>query len=107
MTSLKYFAAVLVYEPQYCAQNKPDMSVTPPVAHREMWPYVASAAARSESHAATAVRRLVSSKGTVGTGVAVGARVIVGEGVGAQPPSTCVTPHDVDSHGVSSNALYM
>ena len=28
-----------------------------------------------------------------------------GAGVGAQPPATCVTPHDVASHGVSSNAL--
>ena len=99
MTSLKYFAAVLVYEPQYCAQNKPDMSVTPPVAHREMWPYVASAAARSESHAATAVLIVVSSATsgvTVGAGVIVGTAV-VGAGVG-QPP--CVTPHDVDAHGV-------
>ena len=36
--------------------------------------------------------------GVVGTGV-VGAGV-VGAGVGAQPPATCWTPHDVDSHGV-------
>ena len=34
----------------------------------------------------------------------VGARVIVGAGDGAQAPSACVTPHDVDSHGVPSNA---
>ena len=31
------------------------MSVTPEVAHVEMWPYVASAAVASETHAATAV----------------------------------------------------
>ena len=31
------------------------MSVTPPVSHVEMWPYVASAAVASESHAATAI----------------------------------------------------
>ena len=30
------------------------MSVTPLVCHVEMWPYVASAAVASESHAATA-----------------------------------------------------
>ena len=40
-------------------QNKCDMSVTAPVSHVEMWPYVASAAALSESHAATAVVMLV------------------------------------------------
>jgi hypothetical protein len=44
--------------------NKYDMSVTPPVCHFEMWPYVASAAVASASHAVTAVRMLVSSKGT-------------------------------------------
>ena len=37
------------------------MSVTPPVAHVEMWPYVTSAAALSESHASTAVLMLLSS----------------------------------------------
>ena len=41
--------------------NKYDMSVTPPVSHVEMWPYVASAAVASESHEATAVRILESS----------------------------------------------
>ena len=69
------------------------MSVTLPVSHVEMWPYVASAAVTFESHAATAVRMLVSSRGTVGAG----------EGV--QAPATCVTPHDVDLHGVPENAL--
>ena len=51
------------------------MSVTPPVSHVEMWPYVASAVAASESHAATAVLIVVSSAisgATVGAGVAVG-----------------------------------
>ena len=36
-------------------QHRYDMSVTPDVCRAEMWPYVASAAARSEIHAATAV----------------------------------------------------
>ena len=36
------------------------MSVTAPVSHVEMWPYVASADALSESHAATAVLMLLS-----------------------------------------------
>ena len=104
MSSLKDAAAVLQELHPEAPQNKYDMSVTPRVPHREMCPYVASAAALSESHAATAVRMLVSSKGTVGAGVAVGAGVIVGAGEGAQPPSTCVTPHDVDSHEVPSKA---
>ena len=41
--------------------NRHPMYVTPPVSHVEMWPYVASAAVAFESHAATAVRMLVSS----------------------------------------------
>ena len=61
--------------------NNSDMSVTPRVPHSEICPYVSSAEARSESHAATAVRMLVSSRGTVGTGVTLGAAV-VGSGVG-------------------------
>ena len=36
------------------------MSVTPDVSHVEMWPYVASAAVASASHAATAVLMLLS-----------------------------------------------
>ena len=36
------------------------------------------------------------------TDVATGG--IVGAGVGAQAPSTCLTPHDVDAHGVPLNA---
>ena len=59
------------------------MSVTPDVSHVEMWPYVASAALASESHAATAVLIVVSSI--------------------TQAP--CTTPHDVDSHGLLVNAL--
>ena len=105
MSSLKDAAAVLQELHPEAPQNKYDMSVTPRVPHREMCPYVASAAARSESHAATAVRMLVSSKGTVGAGVAVGAGVIVGAGDGAQAPSACVTPHDVEEHWVPLNAL--
>ena len=35
--------------------NNPNMSVTPDVSHVEMWPYVASAAFASESHASRAV----------------------------------------------------
>jgi len=54
MSSLKDDAAV---EPQWVelAQYKLPMSVTPPVFHVEMWPYVASAPERSETQAATAV----------------------------------------------------
>ncbi len=37
------------------------MSVTPPVSHVEMWPYVVSAAVGSASHAVTAVRIVLSS----------------------------------------------
>ena len=37
------------------------MSVTPPVSQVEMWPYVASADALSESHAETAVLMVLSS----------------------------------------------
>ena len=44
-------------------RNNSPMFVTPPVFHAEMWPYVTSAAAASASHAATAVRMLVSSMG--------------------------------------------
>tara|TARA_B100000683_G_scaffold136313_1_gene133069 strand:- start:43 stop:312 length:270 start_codon:yes stop_codon:yes gene_type:complete len=59
--------------------NKFAMSVTPPVSHVEMWPYVASAAVASASHAVTAVRMVVSSKGA-----AVGKAVVdVGSAVGA------------------------
>ena len=46
---------------ELCKANNLDMSVTPPVAHVEMWPYVASADALFESHAATAVRMVLSS----------------------------------------------
>ena len=106
MSSLKDAAAVLQELHPEAPQNKYDMSVTPRVPHSEMCPYVASAAALSESHAATAVRMLVSSKATVGAGVAVGAGLIVGAGDGAQAPSACVTPQDVDSHGVPSNGQY-
>ena len=83
------------------------MSVTPPVAHVEMWPYMRMASLRFESQSVTASRIETSSatRGeAVGANVAVGAGV-VGAGVGAQPPATCVTPQDVDSHGVSLNAL--
>ena len=54
MSSLKDAAAELHLLSQSYPQNKYVMSVTPPVAHVEMWPYVASAAVASESHAATA-----------------------------------------------------
>jgi hypothetical protein len=63
MSSLKEAAAV-VHNSQHLSpglpQNNPDMSVTPDVSHVEMWPYVASAAVASESHAATAVLMLLS-----------------------------------------------
>ena len=101
----------------HCDENKFAMSVTPDVSQVEMWPYVALADALSESHAATAVRMVVSSaiRGlTVGANVTVGLRV-VGAGVGAQPPATCVTPHglhwisephDVDAHLGPANAAF-
>ena len=38
MSSLKDSAAVLHLLSQSRAQNKYDMSVTPPVSHAEMWP---------------------------------------------------------------------
>ena len=41
--------------------NKLDKSVTPPVSHVEIWPYVASAAVASIFHAATAVLIVLSS----------------------------------------------
>ena len=70
------------------------MSVTADVSHVEMWPYAASAAAASESHAATAVLILLSVMKflMVGRGV--------GRSVGAQASSTCLTPHDVDSQSL-------
>ena len=68
------------------------MSVTPPVSHVEMWPYVLSAAVGFESHAATAVRMLLLVITSATSGVTVGASVAVGTadvgvGVGAQPPA--------------------
>ena len=45
---------------------------------------------RRASSARASVRRVV--------GAGVGAGEIVGAGVGAQPPATCLTPHDVDAH---------
>jgi len=52
----------MAVDPQWVelAQNKPAMSVTPPVFHVEMWPYVASAPERSEIQAATAVLMVLS-----------------------------------------------
>jgi hypothetical protein len=43
------------------------MSVTPSVSHVEIWPYAASAAALSESHASTAVLMLSLSSGMLPT----------------------------------------
>ena len=59
MSSLKDAAAVLQLLSPDTPQNNHDMSVTPPVAHVEIWPYVASAAVASENHAATAVLMLL------------------------------------------------
>ena len=61
MSSLKDAAAVLQKDHLESAQNKYVMYVTPPVSHVEMWPYVASADALSESHSVTAVLMVVSS----------------------------------------------
>ena len=80
MSSLKDAAAVLQELDPEAPQNKYDMSVTPRVPHREMCPYVASAAAGSANHAATAVLIVLSS---ATRGEAVGAGVNVGLGVGA------------------------
>ena len=73
------------------------MSVTPDVSHVEMWPYVASAAARSSIQARTAVRILSSPNAPSKN---------VGASVTHMPPSErpCTTPHDVDAHGVPENA---
>jgi hypothetical protein len=57
------------------SSNNADVSVTALVSHVEMWPYVASAAVASASHAVTAVRMVVSSATKMGTfdGAIVGA----------------------------------
>jgi hypothetical protein len=64
------------------SRNNSSMSVTAPVSHVEMWPYVASAAALSESHLATAILIFP---------LAMTFPVLV------QSPefSACTTPHDV------------
>ena len=61
MSSLKDAAAVLQAESHDAPQNNRTMFFTPDVSHVEMWPYVASAAALSESHAETAVLMVLSS----------------------------------------------
>jgi len=81
MSSLKDAAAVLQFLQYLHAQNKRDMSVTPPVAHVEMWPYVASAAVGFESHAATAILMLLSAITLLMVGCGVG-RGVGGESVG-------------------------
>ena len=65
------------------------MSVTAPVSHVLMWPYVASPAVAAVHRAVTAVRKLnVPNRNGVGKGVglklAVGPGVVVGTPVGAQ-----------------------
>ena len=76
MSSLKDAAAELQDSSHDAPQNNSDMSVTPPVAHEEMWPYIASVADWSANQAATAVLMLSSVSGaTVGAGVAVGSDV--------------------------------
>ena len=63
MSSLKDAAANLQCEPSHrpdVPKNKLFMSVTPPVSHVEIWPYVAAAAVASRSQAETAVRMLLS-----------------------------------------------
>ena len=62
MSSLKNSAPRFLY-----FENKSDMSVTPPVSHVEMWPYSASAAARSWNHALTATRMVSSSRACAAT----------------------------------------
>ena len=61
------------------------MSVTPEVSHVEMWPYVASAAVASASHASRAVLMLLSvmTLFTVGRGAGTGVGTDVGTADGA------------------------
>ena len=93
MSSLKDAAAELHLLSQSHAENKYDMSVTSDVSHVEMWPYIASAAARSSIQARTAVRMLSSPNAPSKN---------VGASVTHMPPSERprTIPHDVDSHGV-------
>ena len=85
MSSLKDAAAVLQKDP-VLPQNKNCMLVTPEVSHAEMWPYEASAAVGSESHAATAVLMLLSVMTLfvccTGRGVGFGIGSSVGAGAG-------------------------
>ena len=74
------------FHPILRTQNNHDMSVTPPVSHVEMCPYVASADVAFESHAETAVLMFRWSS------------------VQSHARPACRTPHDVDAHRVSSNA---
>ena len=86
--------------------NKYDMSVTPPVAHVEMWPCGAPRRPRPRTTQRRRSRRLVSSMiivPCVGAGVAVGATVIVGAGEGvieAKARSSVVAARTSRSHGV-------
>jgi hypothetical protein len=74
-------------------QNKCDMSVTPPVSHVEMWPYVASAAVASASHDATA-HLIFQLTMTLPVRDTSQSPILVSH----------ITPHNVEEHGVSSNA---
>ena len=86
MSSLKDAAASWRYEQApACAQNNSDMSVTLPVSHVEMWPYVASAAVASEIHALTAVLMLLSVMTLFTDGRCVGFGTGRGVGAGAAP----------------------
>merc|ERR1719324_1411558 len=97
MSSLKDAAAELHLLSQSHAENKCLMSVTSDVSHVEMWPYIASAAARSSIQARTAVRMLSSPNAPSKN---------VGASVTHMPPSERprTIPHDVDAHGVPENA---
>ena len=75
------------------SQNKYDMSVTPPVSQVEMCPYVASAVVASASHAVTALL-IFQLTMTLPVRETSQSPVLVSH----------ITPHDVDSHGVLSNA---
>ena len=69
MSSLKEIAAELHLDgsPPQFLQNKNAMFVTPDVSQVEMWPYVASAAVGSASHASTAVWMLSLSSAMLAT----------------------------------------
>ena len=101
MLSLKEAARELHFDQCPCPQNKYSMSVTPEVSHVEMWPYVASAAVASASHAATAVLMLLSvmTLFTVGRGTGTGVGSWLRSGPGHAPRRSRAVVAFVARHG--------